>query len=542
MITTTATSNQLHQLFTSAFREHWELDLFSDYKGDTLTYGEVAQKIEGLKKSLEKAGLQKGDHIAIYARNSTNWAISFFATMAFGGVVVPLLPDFTAENVHHLLEHSESKALFVADSLYAGLEKDKLADLALCISTDDFSIQGAKAKNAIDKRVKAKRDTFEFEAREDEDLLILSYTSGSMGFSKGVMLPTRSIESNVIYAREHMPLKAGDRLVSFLPMAHMFGLAFEILFPVSLGCHITIVTKVPSPQILLNALREVKPHLILMVPLVIEKVYKKRIVPSLNKPVMKALLAIPGLRQLIFQKTRDKMVESFGGNFHEVVLGGAALSPEVEAFFRKIKFPFTIGYGMTECGPLISYAPATETQKSSSGELVDRMEVRIESGDPYKKVGEIQVKGRNMMLGYFKNEEANANVFTEDGWLKTGDLGIIDKQDFIFIKGRSKNMLLGASGQNIYPEELEARLSNYAIVQECVIVQRENKLVALVFTDAEAMKEESVSREQLPESMEEIRKSFNDAVANYERLASIEIVEEEFDKTPKKNIKRFLYS
>jgi long-chain acyl-CoA synthetase len=409
---------------------------------------------------------------------------------------------------------------------------------------DDFSIldeNSKKKKSAISKTVKVSSDDFSFPKREDEDLLIISYTSGSMGFSKGVMLPMRSIESNIIYAREHMPLKAGDRIVSFLPMAHMFGLAFEILFPVSLGCHITFLTNLPTPQILLNALSEVKPHLILLVPLIIEKIYKKRIVPQLKKPAIKALLAVPGVRRLIFNKTRKSLTESFGGNFHEVVVGGAALSPEVEAFFRKIKFPFTVGYGMTECGPLISYAPYTDSKKGASGKLVDRMEVRIDSKNPYKKVGEIQVKGRNMMLGYYKNEEANAQTFTEDGWLKTGDLGIIDKEDYIYIKGREKNMLLGPSGQNVYPEELESRLMNFPYVLECVIIQRDNKLIAQVFPDEEQIKETGTTQEELDEIMLHTRRKFNELVAPFEQLSAIELVEDEFEKTPKKNIKRFKY-
>ncbi|SMO47247.1 AMP-binding protein [Gracilimonas mengyeensis] len=538
-------SLRLDQMYTQAFQEHWDLSVFTDYGGGTYTFGEVAERIESLKQLMTEAGIQPGDKVALYARNSTNWAITFFAIMAHGAVIVPILPDFTPENVHNILEHSESAMLFAEDSLYSKLDHSKLGNIRLIISTDDFRVlddASNVAKNFdFSQTVSVHRNDFRFPKRDDEDLLILSYTSGSTGFSKGVMIPVRSIESNIIYAREHMPLKAGDRIVSFLPMAHLFGLAFEILFPVSLGCHITIVTKVPSPQILLNALGEVKPHLILMVPLVIEKVYKKRIVPSLKKPAIKTLLAIPGIRGLIFKKTRDKIVENFGGNFHEVVIGGAALSPEAESFFRKIKFPFTVGYGMTECGPLISYAPSDATKKGSSGKLVDRMEVRIDSKNPYKKVGEIQVKGRNVMLGYYKNVEANAAAFTEDGWLKTGDLGIIDKEDFIYIKGRDKNMLLGPSGQNIYPEALEARLANFPLVQECVIVQRENRLVGLVHPDMEALGNNNLQTEQLEELAEQTRKEFNEAVASYEKLSHIELTDEEFEKTPKKNIRRFLY-
>ena len=541
-----ASQSRLDQMYTTAFQENWENPLFTDYGSKTSTFGEVATQIESLKITMKEAGLKPGDKIAIYARNSSKWATIFFSIMAFKGVVVPILPDFTPENAHHILEHSGAKALFVADSLFANLNRDELKNLKLITSTDDFRILSGKSDSsnqmAINDSLSVEKKEFLFPKRDDEDLLVLSYTSGSMGFSKGVMIPVRSIESNIQYARANMPLKAGDRIVSILPMAHIFGLAFENLFPVSLGCHITFLTKVPTPQILLKALGEVKPHLILLVPLIIEKIYKKRIVPSLEKPAIKALLAIPGIRNLIYNKTRKSLIESFGGNFHEAVVGGAALSPEVEAFFRKIEFPFTIGYGMTECGPLISYAPHDVTKKGSSGKLVDRMEVRIDSDKPHKEAGEIQVKGRNVMLGYYNNKKANEQSFTKDGWFKTGDLGITDDENFIFIKGRKKNMLLGPSGQNVYPEELESRLMNFPFIQECVIIQRNNQLVAKVYPDAEMMASTGTKEEDLDDILEKTRRSYNKAVASYEQLSGIELVDQEFEKTPKKNIKRFLYT
>lgn len=537
---------RLDQMYTNSFQKNWELPLFTDYNGEASTFKDVAGRIEALKITMSKAELKPGDKIAIYARNSTNWATAFFSIMAFKGVVVPILPDFTPDNAHHILKHSGAKLLFVADSLYSNLDKLKLKDLNLSVSTDDFRIlnegSDSTTRFATESSAEVKKEDFMFPERDDEDLLILSYTSGSMGFSKGVMLPVRSVESNIVYAREHMPLKAGDRIVSILPMAHIFGLAFELLFPVSLGCHITFLTRVPTPQILLKAMGEVRPHLILLVPLIIEKIYKKRIVPSLEKPAIKALLAVPGIRNLIYKKIRKSLIGSFGGNFHEAVVGGAALSPEVEAFFRKISFPFTIGYGMTECGPLISYAPHDATKRGSSGKLVDRMHVRIDSKKPFEEAGEIQVKGQNCMLGYYKNEKANANVFTEDGWLKTGDLGVIDEENFIFIKGREKNMLLGPSGQNVYPEELESRLANFPFIQECVIIQRNNRLVAKVYPDAEMMMETGTDEEDLDDILEKTRREFNESVATYEQLSGIELVDQEFEKTPKKNIKRFLYT
>ena len=355
------------------------------------------------------------------------------------------------------------------------------------------------------------------------------------------MIPERSLVSNIVYAQEHMPLEAGHRIVSFLPMAHVYGLLFEFLFPVTLGCHISFLAKMPTPQIITQAFGKVKPNLILSVPLIIEKIYKKRILPTIEKPVMKVLLATPIISGVILKKVRAKLVETFGGNFFEIVIGGAPLSADVEKFFKRIKFPFTIGYGMTECGPLISYEAWNKTMTSSAGRLVDRMEVRIESEDPYNVVGEIQVRGENVMLGYYKNEQATKESFTEDGWLKTGDLGIIDANNFIYIRGRSKNMILGPSGQNIYPEEIEAKLANLPYVAECVVVDRNHKLVALVFPDKEALKADQVDEAQIPAIMAENLKKLNHELPKYESVSEIRLVDEEFEKTPKKNIKRFKY-
>ncbi len=544
-------SKSLGSLYTETFRKYWDLDLFSDYGGECFKYSDVAQSIQALKITFEKAGLKPGEKVAIYGRNSSNWAKVFLATMAYGAVAVPVLPDFKADNVYHIVEHSEAKFLFAQKSLYNDIDHTKLKGIEGCIAIDDFSVLECKNENlkALAAEGKAlldgeriKKDDFVFAENNAEDLQILSYTSGSVGFSKGVMIPERSIHSNIVYARENMPLRAKDRIVSLLPMAHVFGLAFEFLFPITMGCHTTFLTKTPSPKVLLQAFGEIKPHLIFFVPLILEKIYKKKLLPTLSKPVMKMLLAIPGINSLLHKKIKDKLIDNFGGNFVEVVIGGAALSAEVEQLLRKIKFPFTVGYGMTECGPLISYAPWHEIRPTSAGKLVDRMEIRIESKDPKQIVGEIQVKGTNVMLGYYKNDEANRNTFTEDGWMKTGDLGVIDDDNFIYIKGRSKNMLLGPSGQNIYPEELEARLNNLPYVQECVIVQRNNKLTALVYPDYDAMKTDGVESTSLDRIMEENRQSFNKQVASYEQLTKIEIVKEEFEKTPKRNIKRFLYT
>ncbi|MBN2806198.1 MAG: AMP-binding protein [Prolixibacteraceae bacterium] len=542
----------LGNMYTNAFREHWDLDLFSDYgSNEVFKYRDVAQSVQTLKLMFEKAGLKPGDKIAIYGRNSSKWAKVFLASMAYGAIAVPILPDFKPENVYHIIEHSGSRFLFAQKSLYETLDTSKLKGVEGCIAIDDFSILACANEElkklseeglAMMKGEPVKKEDFSFVERDDEELQVLSYTSGSSGFSKGVMIPVRSLYSNIIYGQEHIHLTAGDRIVSFLPMSHVFGLLFEFMFPVTLGCHTTFLNKTPSPVVLLEAFKKIQPRLILSVPLVIEKIYKKKLLPTLQKPVMKVLLNIPGVNAILYNKIKAKLVETFGGKFIEIVIGGAALNSEVEGFFRKIKFPFTIGYGMTECGPLISYAGWEHIKPLSAGQLVDRMEVRIESEDPFNKVGEIQVRGTNVMLGYYKNEEANRNTFTEDGWMKTGDLGIIDKENFIYIKGRSKNMLLGPSGQNIYPEELEARLSNMSCVLECVVVQRETKLIAMVYPDFDGMKAEGIEEANLPLIMEENRKLFNTQVPGYEQLSKIELVKDEFEKTPKRNIKRYLYT
>lgn len=538
-------------MYTHVFREYWDQKLFSDYGGEVFTYSEVAHSIHTLKGIFEKAGLKPGEKVAIYGRNSSNWAKIFLATMAYGAIAVPILPDFVPDNVYHIVEHSESKFLFAAKSLYNSIDHNQLKGIEGCIAIDDFSIlecknEKLKALSAEGLRQmkgeRVKKEDFFFVERDDDEMQVLSYTSGSSGFSKGVMIPVRSLFSNIVFAQDHMPLRSEDRIVSLLPMAHVFGLAFEFLFPITMGCYTTFLTKTPSPKVLLDAFKEIRPNLIFFVPLIIEKIYKKKLLPTLQKPVMKVLLALPGINKLIHKKIRSSLVESFGGNFFEVIIGGAALSAEVETLLRKIKFPFTIGYGMTECGPLISYASWDTIRLHSAGKLVDRMEIRIESNDPYNTVGEIQVKGTNVMLGYYKNEEANRNTFSEDGWLKTGDLGVIDHDNFVYIKGRSKNMLLGPSGQNIYPEELEARLNNLPYIQECVVIQRNSKLTALVYPDKEAMKAEVIVNDALPAIMEENRRTFNQQVASYEQLSKIELVEEEFEKTPKRNIKRFLYT
>lgn len=538
-------------LYTQSFREHWALPAFSDFQGTTTTYGEAAQLIRQIHGYFRESGIRKGDKVAILGRNSSNWAISFLAVSGYGGVTVPILPDFHPDDILHILQHSESSFLFAADALFEKVELEKIPSVKGVVSLTDFSPLGFQSQEEKERwencftvmhAGQATPSDFELTEYEAEALCILSYTSGTSGFSKGVMIPARSVLSNVIYAQDHMPLKAGDCIVSFLPMAHVFGLLFEFLFPTTLGCHITFLSKTPSPQIIIKAFKEVRPRLILSVPLVIEKIYKKNILPAIEKPAVKFLLQVPGIQLLLYKKIRRSLVETFGGNFHEIVIGGAPLNKEVEAFFRKIRFPFTIGYGMTECGPLISYEPWDSFRSSSAGKLVDRMAVRIDSKDPLNEVGEIQVKGDNVMLGYYKNEKATAETIDSDGWLRTGDLGVVDADNFIYIRGRSKNMLLGPSGQNIYPEEMEAKLCNYPFVLECVITERDGKMVAFVYPDPERIEAEKPDGQQLRVIMDENCRLANKEFPKYAQLSSIILVEKEFEKTPKRNIKRYLYT
>lgn len=540
----------LAKIFTNSFHHNWNEPAFSDYEGKNFKYSEVAKTIMSLQLFYQIMGMQKGDKIAVLGRNSANWGATFLSAVSSGLVIVPVLPDFNKTDTNHIINHSEAKIVIGSKPLLEKVDMENLPMAQAILVLEDFSLFKAKDENIQYKindsfqyyhKNELKKTGFAFQEWEPDEPCIISYTSGTSGFTKGVMIPERSLVSNIIFAREHMPLKTGDKIVSFLPMAHVYGLLFEFLFPLSVGCHITFLSKMPAPALLTKVFGEVKPHLVLSVPLIIEKIYKKRLLPTLEKPVIKILLHIPGISSILLKKIRSKLFETFGGRFFEIVIGGAPLNSDVEKFFKRINFPFSIGYGMTECGPLISYEAWDKTMKSSAGKLVDRMEVRIDSEDPYNVVGEIQVKGVNVMLGYYKNEEATRESFTDDGWLKTGDLGIIDKNNFIYIKGRSKNMLLGPSGQNIYPEEIESKLTNHQYVGECVVTERNGKLVALIYPDFEAMKSDNIEETALQHIMSENIKKTNAELPKYEQINSFEIVKEEFEKTPKKNIKRFKY-
>ncbi|PTN10557.1 AMP-binding protein [Mangrovibacterium marinum] len=537
-------------LYKQAFETNSDLPLFSDYGGISYTYHDAARLIYQIHGFLEQCQIEEGDKVALLGRNSAHWAISFLAVVSYGAVAVPILPDFNPADVHHIVRHSESKILFAGEQLLEKLSLEEMPALKAVLSLqrmDPIWAESAQILNfwrlPVPGRPPFSNELFMPRELADEHICMISYTSGTSGFTKGVMLPVRSLTSNIRFARERLPLKQGDQMVSFLPMAHVFGLLFEFLFPATSGCHITFLTKPPTPQVIVKAFKEIRPHLILSVPLIIEKIYNKQIQPALEKPLMSFLLKVPGIRGLLYKKVRQKLTDTFGGRFYEIVIGGAALNREVEDFFRTIKFPFTIGYGMTECGPLISYQGWNKTRPHSAGVLVDRMQLKIDSADPFTQVGEIMVKGDHVMAGYYKNPEATAQAIDQDGWLRTGDLGVTDANNFIYIRGRSKNMLLGPSGQNIYPEEIEAKLSSCHFILESVLVERDAKLVALVYPDHESLDIHHQDKaNEIARLMEEYRLAVNKELPKYSQISRMELVETEFEKTPKRNIKRYLYT
>lgn len=539
----------------NSIRKNWKITAMTDYKGEGLTYSQVAERILKLHALFDACDVKHGDKIALIGKNSANWGVSYLATITYGAVIVPILPDFKPNDVHHIVNHSDSVILLAAGNIFENLEESDMPHLKCTLSISDFSVISDKKPEALMQVAESMEDQFkkrypeglkpddiQFEPVPNKELAVISYTSGTTGFTKGVMIPHNSLIANVVYANNNMPLEPGDSIVSFLPLAHAYGCAFEFLWPFTLGCHITFLTKTPSPQVILQAFKEIRPRLVLSVPLVIEKIYKKQILPAISKGSMKTLLKVPVLNNVIHKKIRQKLVDVFGGNFHEVVIGGAALNQEVELFFNKIKFPFSIGYGMTECGPLISYANWDKTKLGSAGKIVDNMEVTIDSPDPYNQVGQILIRGENVMLGYYKNPDATEAALDKDGWLHTGDLGVIDRENFIFIKGRSKSMILGPSGQNIYPEEIEAKINNLDFVQEAVVVEKDHKLYALVYPDYDAVDKQGISEQGLKDIMENHRKHLNKELPVYMNLSGMRIYPEEFEKTPKKSIKRFLYS
>jgi long-chain acyl-CoA synthetase len=538
----------------NSIKKNWHLPALSDYNGEKLSYADTGNFILKFHLLFEKAGIKKGDKIALVGKNSARWCCIYLAVTSYGAVVVPVLPDFKPDDIQSIINHSDSILLFCTDTIFQSVDPSKLPAIRAIISLNNFELFHSNSDEItalmadLDPAFKAKYpsgitgNTFDLPEISNEELAVISYTSGTTGFSKGVMLQHNSLAANVRYAQNNMPLVPGDPIVSFLPLAHSYGCAFEFLFPFSIGCHITILTKTPSPQIVTQAFQEVKPRLILSVPLVIEKIFKARILPVIHKFPVNAILRIPLLRRLIYKKIKANLVQAFGGNFAEVVIGGAAFNIEAETFMKKIGFPFAVGYGMTECGPLISYAPWNVNKIGASGRKVDTLEVIVDSPDPAKIVGEIILKGENAMTGYYKNPEATKEIIDDDGWLHTGDLGLIDKDGFIHIKGRSKNMILGSNGKNIYPEEIEASINNKTYVSESLVVYRDDKLVALIYPDSDKLKAENIDNNALLEILEHYRKEVNASLPKYMNITRFELHPEEFVKTPKRSIKRYLYN
>ena len=536
--------------FEEAVKANWERPALGNFRGETFTFGELATQIAKFHLFFETIGIKKGDKVALCAKNSARWGVTFFAANTYEAVLVPILADFHPDSVNSLVDHSESLVLLTDSDIWAKLDITKMPTIMAVISSSDFSLL-----YAADEKIQAANDNLDqlfaekypngFSAADvtyptdnDKDLAIINYTSGTTSAPKGVMLRYECISANVEFGQDRLPSYPEDKIVSMLPMAHMYGMMFELIYPLCGGSSIYYLGKTPTPALLLGAMAEVKPYLVVTVPLVMEKIFKSKVAPVVNKPVMKVITAIPGLNQIIFKKIRTTLLNAFGGNVREIVMGGAALNPDVEKWFKKFKLPFTVGYGMTEAAPLLAYEASRHFVSKSCGKCVDSVEVRIDSDDPYNKVGEIQAKGYSLMSGYYKNEEATKAAFTEDGWMRTGDLGLLDSKGNIFIKGRSKNMILSANGQNIYPEEIEAVVNNQPYVIESVVVDRGARLAALVYMDAEKAKSEGVN---LDEYKTVIMTEVNKSMPAYSKLNIVEFMDQPFEKTPKMSIKRFMY-
>ena len=545
-----------NNLIQKSIIDNWEKDALTDFKGSTLQYHDVARKIEKLHIMFENCGVEKGDKIALAGRNSANWAVAFLATLTYGAVAVPILHEFTPEQIYNIVNHSEAKLLFVGDIVATQIDATKMPELEGIIYIPDYSLVLSRtdkltyAREHLNEMFGKKypkyfrKEHINYYIEQDpNELALINYTSGTTGFSKGVMIPYRAIWSNTYFAEQVVgkAVKCGDSVISILPMAHMYGMSFEFLFEFLKGCHIYYLTRIPSPAIIAQAFSEIKPKIIISVPLVIEKIIKKKVFPKIQNNRMRMLLHMP----VIAKKVRDKICEqvsnAFGGEFYEIIIGGAAFNQEMENFMHQIGFRYTVGYGATECAPIICYADYKDYIPGSCGRSVVNMKVRIDSSDPENIPGEILAKGMNVMLGYYKNEEITRQTIDKDGWYHTGDLGTMDADGNVFIKGRSKNMLLGASGQNIYPEEIEDKLNSLALVNECVVIQEGDKLIGLVHPDYDEAKNMGFSKEDLENIMEQNRNELNQMQPSYCRLAAIRICEEEFEKTPKKSIKRYLY-
>ena len=544
------------KIFEESFRNNWELPALSDYNTkQTLTYGEFAERIARLHIIYKECGIKPGDRVALIGKNTPSWVIVFIGTITYGAVIVPILQEFNPRDAQHIINHSEAEILFVSNSIWESFDFDNMRHIRAAFSLDSGKLLAQKEEETAGE-VLEKIDSLMAEAypkgfnaacinyieRDNDKLMEINYTSGTTGFSKGVMLTGNNLAGNIVYGINSQLHRRGTRCVSFLPLAHAYGCAFDMLTPLAVGSHITLLGRIPAPKVIVKAMQEIKPHLVICVPLVLEKIYSKMIVPMISKTKLRWALAVPYLDRKIYDRIRERLIEAFGGQFEEVIVGGAPFNAEVEEFLYKIKFPFTVGYGMTECAPLVSHTPWREFVLHSAGRVLPGiMECKILSDDPENIPGEICVKGENVMKGYFHNTEATDKVLHEDGWLHTGDMGTLSADGTIFIRGRLKTMLLGAKGQNIYPEEIEAKLNNMLYVSESLVVERDRKLVALVYPDYDSMDRDGITRDQLPGHMETVKSELNKLVAPYERISQIEIMVNEFEKTPKRSIKRFLY-
>ena len=544
----------VNKIFEAAFKKHWDRPAISNYQGVTLHYRDVARRIEKLHIMFEECGLKKGDKVALCSRNQANWAVAFLASMTYGAVPVPLLHEFKSSNIHHLVNHSEAKILFVDDVIWEGLTETEMPDVHAIIQVNTFKLLYAaedsirSAREHLNELFGRKYpnaftpESINYYEDSAEQLAIINYKSGTSGFSKGVMIPYRAIFSNMEFAKKVLPGMDHTRnIVSMLPSAHMYGLMFELLYELSVGAHVHFLSRVPSPKIIMQAMSEVKPYLVIAVPLVIEKIYKSKVKPILEKEGVRVLMKLPVLSQMVMNKIREELVNAFGGEFYQVIIGGAAFNKEVEAFFKKIGFPVTVGYGMTECAPIITYDDWNVEKLYSCGKAAPNLEIRIDSSDPANVPGEILVRGANVFLGYFKNDDATDSVFTDDGWFKTGYMGVIDEDGCLFIKGRTKCMILGPSGQNIYPEEVETVINSQPYVVDSLVVEDNGGLTALIYPDFAQGAKDGMNQDVFIKFMEDTLPELNKELPNYAKLKKIEIMSEDFERTPKKSIKRYLY-
>lgn len=547
------TTSSLIQLIEESIRKNWNLDAMTDYKGATLQYKDVARKIEKMHILFEHAGIKKGDKIALCGRNSANWTATFLGVITYGAVAVPILHEFKADNVHNIVNHSEARMLFVGDQVWENFNEAAMPHLEGIIELKNFDLVVSRSQRLTYARehlneefgkrypCRFRAENVSYRREEPEELAVINYTSGTTGYSKGVMLPYRSIISNVVHIHKKVGLKPGDNVVSMLPLGHIFGLVFDFIYGVTVGAHLWFLTRMPSPKIIAESFAEIRPRVIACVPLIVEKIFKKNILPKVDNKLGKLLLKLPIVSDKIKEQIRTQAMEVFGGNFIEIVIGGAPFNPEVEAFLRKINFPYTIAYGMTEAAPLICHSRWDEILYTSCGKTVSNMETKVLSSDPERIPGELVCRGMNVMLGYYKNEEATAQAIDCNGWLHTGDMVIKDAEGNIFIKGRCKNMLLTASGQNIYPEEIEARLSNMPFVNESLVILAGDKLIALVYPDNEEAFAQGMDKKALEAAIEVNRTELNKMLPAYSQITRIKLYPEEFEKTAKKSIKRFLY-